>query len=362
MKDGLSRRQSGKRFLNSLLPELGLDVIGATIAMKQRLADNISLVAQSPALDMSAVEIAITIPTFRRPDHVLKTIDSVAAQTTDRPFAIVLIENEAEDRAGAKAASPRFEDGTYRGLVIVAHDRGNCQAYNAGWFTAFTLFPNLRAICVLDDDEIADPDWIENLCATAERFDCGLVGGPQWPVFEGTVNAAWATHPVFTPHYRETGPVHQLYSSGNLLVRRDVLEAMPQPYLDPVFNFTGGGDSDFLMRARRAGFKTAWCTKARVHETIPASRVTRSWIRQRALRAGQLSARIEHRRRAGQPFGYIITVAHSLALLAASPFRSALSLVSGQSPLGALYPFHIALGRIGSEFGRSHEQYRNPVD
>lgn len=330
--------------------------------MKQRLADNISLVAQSPGLDTQAVQVAITIPTFRRPDHVIRTLQSVAAQVTDRQFAIVLIENEADERAGANAAAPGFEQGDYPGLTIVAHDRGNCNAYNAGWLTALTLFPNLRYICVIDDDEIADPHWLENLCATSERLDCAMVGGPQWPVFDDQANPHWKTHPVFTPHYAKTGPVPELYSSGNLLVRQDVLETLPQPFFDLAFNFTGGGDADLFARASAAGFKAAWCAEAQVRETIPPSRMTWQWIRQRALRNGQLSAMIEHRRRSGQFLGGAITIARSLMLLGVSPFRSILGYISGQSLLGALYHVHVALGRLGSELGQSHEQYRNPAD
>jgi GT2 family glycosyltransferase len=330
--------------------------------MKQRLADTISLVAQTPGLDAASVEIVVTVPTFRRPDHLLKTLDSLAAQETSRPFAIVVIENEAEDRAGAMAAGPKFEDGTYRGLVIVARERGNCHAYNAGWFTALTRFADLRYLCVIDDDEIAPPDWIERMCATSEAHDAALVGGPQWPVFEGSPRKPWTRHPVFVPHYGVTGPVPALYSSGNLLVRRDVLNAMEQPFLDPVFNFTGGGDSDFLRRARQKGFGQAWCAEAGVNETVPEARVTWDWIAKRALRNGQLSALIERRRRATQPFGPVVTIARSLALLAASPLRAAIGLARTGSVLNALYPVHVAVGRVLSEFGYANEQYRNPSD
>lgn len=328
--------------------------------MKQRLADNISLVAQTPGLDCDAVEIVVTIPTFKRPEHVLKTLNSLNEQTTKRNFAIVLIENEAEERAGAEAASPLFENGTYQGLVIVAHDRGNCNAYNAGWFTALQKFANLKYIAVIDDDEIADPDWLENLCATSERFDVSFVGAPQLPIFEGEVNKNWKTHPVFTPHYAQTGPVEIIYSSGNLLVRRDVLLKMPQPFFDLAFNFTGGGDADLIRRARSQGFKIAWCDEARIFETVPARRVTWDWIQKRSLRNGQLSAHIAHRQAGSSMFNNAKVILHSLALLAVSPLRALAAFVKSGSVLSSLYPVHIAVGRIASEFGYANEQYRNP--
>ena len=328
--------------------------------MKQRLADNISLVAQTPGLDYEAVEIVVTIPTFKRPEHVLKTLASVKNQTTKRNFAIVLIENEAEAREGALAAAPLFENGEYCGITIIAHDRGNCNAYNAGWFTALQKFANLKYIAVIDDDEIADPDWLENLCATSERYDVSVVGAPQVPVFEGAVPNKWKTHPVFTPHYSKTGPVEIIYSSGNLLVRRDLLQEMPQPFFDLAFNFTGGGDADLIRRSKSQGFKIAWCDEARIFETVPARRVTWDWIQKRSLRNGQLSALIAHRQARGSVFNNIKVVIHSLALLIVSPLRALVQFVKSGSVLSSLYPVHIAMGRIASEFGYANEQYRNP--
>ena len=270
--------------------------------MKQRLTDTISLAAQSPELDAASIGVVVTVPTYRRPGHLLKTLDSIRAQETQRSCAIVVIENDAEGREGAAACASLFDDGTLRGLVVVAHERGNCHAYNAGWLAAVSRFANLSFIAVIDDDEIAAPDWLENLCRTSERFDCALVGGPQVPVFGTGARAAWRKHPVFTPHFAETGPVPVLYSSGNLLVRADVLKAMPQPFLDPLFNFTGGGDSDFIRRSIANGFATAWCNEAVVSETVPEERVTWRWIQARALRNGALSAVIEHRQRGRRPW------------------------------------------------------------
>ncbi len=330
--------------------------------MKQRLADNISLIAQSPGLDRDAVEVVVTIPPYRRPEHLLATLKSVKAQRTGRKFAIIVMENEAQERVGAKAAAPLFDDGTFTGQLIIAHDRGNCHAYNAGWFTALMQFANFQYVCVIDDDELADPDWIEHACVASEKYGAGLIGGPQIPVFSGEPNRKWQSHPVFTPHYANSGVVPVIYSSGNLTIRRDVLTAMPQPFLDLAFNFTGGGDADFIRRAIKAGFKTAWSNEAIVRETIPENRVTWSWIQKRALRNGQLSALIEQRDRADQSFGRVVTITRTIALLLLSPLRAVAGGLRSGAILNALYPVHVALGRAMSEFGYANEQYRNPSD
>ena len=160
----------------------------------------ISIVTRSPGLDPAAIEAVVTVPTFRRPQQVLETMDSLKAQNTRRRFAIIVMENEAEQREGAKAVAPRFESGDLTGMVIIAHRRGNCQAYNASWETAVQHFPNFKHLLVIDDDEVADPNWLEQMCGTAERLGVDVVGGPQLPLFTEPKYAGWAKHPIFTPH------------------------------------------------------------------------------------------------------------------------------------------------------------------
>ncbi|RUX34490.1 glycosyltransferase family 2 protein [Mesorhizobium sp. M2A.F.Ca.ET.042.01.1.1] len=321
---------------------------------------SVSIAGRSPALAAEAVEAVVTLPTFKRPKQVLETLASLKAQRTGRRFAVIVMENEAEAREGAKAALPLFEGGEMPGLVIIAHERGNCSAYNAGWQTAILQFPNFKYLLVIDDDEIAEPDWLERMCKAAETLRADIVGGPQVPIFADPSHGRWAEHPVFAPPYRETGRVPALYSSGNLLVGRNVLKVMGPPFLDLRFNFMGGGDSDFLSRSAQKSFVLGWCAEAKVNETVPARRVEADWIRARSLRNGVISTLVEKKKRAGTPLAGLKVFLKSLALLAASPLRGAIRLARTGSLTSGLYPVYVALGRVLAEFGYANEQYRQP--
>jgi glycosyltransferase involved in cell wall biosynthesis len=321
---------------------------------------SVSVYTSTPGLAVEAVECVVTIPTFKRPVHLLETLRSVVQQETARRFAVIVIENEAEEREGAKAAAPLFESGELSGLVIVAHQRGNCAAYNAGWQTALETFPNFKHLLVVDDDEFASSGWLEAMCSTAEELGADVVDGPVLPLFAEGAPDRFRDHPVFKPAYEKTGIVPALYASGNLLVRRHVLEAMEQPFLDLRFNFLGGGDADFLMRAARKGFRLGWCAEALVHETVPVRRLEPDWIRARSIRNGVISALVEKRRFAEAPLGAARVFAKSLALLALSPFRGAWQFAATGSLANALYPIYVGLGRVLAEFGYAHEQYREP--
>jgi GT2 family glycosyltransferase len=314
---------------------------------------------RSANLEPSSVERVVTIPTFRRPDHLVKTLNSLSSQSPSHPFAVIVMENDADGIAGAEAARAWFETSDIAGLVVIAHRRGNCHAYNAGWEVALDEFPNLREIAVIDDDEIAGPGWLARLSTTAASTGADFVGGPQIPVFDDLSLDRWARHPAFRAPYLETGPVPILYSSGNVLIGRRVLEAMPRPFLDPAFNFIGGGDSDFYRRSGARGFTFAWCQEAEVRETTPARRTEFSWLNARSLRNGAISAIIERRQNPGFA-ARIKTLGKSGALLLASPVRGAGLLMETGSPVIALYHAQVALGRLMAEFGKVNEQYRNP--
>lgn len=330
------------------------------MAFDMREKATITIWTTSPGLRPDGFDVVVTAPTFRRPDHLLKTLESLRLQRTKRRFAVIVMENEAEHREGAIAARSLFESGDLPGLIVIAHERGNCSAYNAGWETALNQFPGFKHLLVIDDDEVADPDWIERMCVASETLGADIVGGPQMPVFAEPTGNGWAGHPVFALPYAQTGRVPALYSSGNLLISRSVLERMGPPFLDLRFNFTGGGDSDFLSRSAQAGFVLGWCAEAPIHETVPERRTQRDWIHARSLRNGALSTQVEKKRRAGQPLGNVIAFAHSVALLAASPIRSAIQLLRGVRPRFATYPMLIGLGRVMAHFGYANEQYRQP--
>ncbi len=321
--------------------------------------ETISIFAASPEAGKFDAEVVVTLPTFKRPEHLLATLSSLKVQNTKRQFAVIVMENDAGGQAGAAAAKPVFEGGELNGYVIIAHQRGNCHAYNAGWLTAMQRFRSFRQLIVIDDDELADQDWLENHVKAAELYGADIVGGPQVPVFEDPGLQKWEKHPVFRPPYTRSGVVDTLYSSGNLSLRKSVLETMPFPYLDPKFNFMGGGDADFLSRCAQAGFTLAWCAETVVRETMPSRRTEPDWIRTRGLRNGVISTLVEKKRRSGELFGGLRTLAKSAALLLASPLRAGAALLQGNSLTVASYPVLVGLGRVMGEFGYINEQYRN---
>lgn len=316
---------------------------------------HISEYFRSKNLDTDGIELVVTIPTYKRPEQLIFTLQSLINQTSDIKFAVIVMDNH-EDAEGAKSAQDFMSSSSLEGLVILAHDRGNCHAYNAGWKTALVEFKNFQYLAVIDDDEAADPLWLEELVKTAKTYKTDIVGGPQIQQFQTEAADVWKRHPVFLPHYETTGPVPILYSSGNVLISRHVLDHMPSPHLDPLFNFIGGGDSDFYSRCKLEGFTFAWCDTAPVLEDVPSQRATFKWVNARSLRNGSISAIIDKKRSKNR----FKTFIKSLFLLGASPIRSIKLAKEKKSIIIGLYHMQIAIGRLLAEIGVVNEQYRNP--
>jgi glycosyltransferase involved in cell wall biosynthesis len=103
-----------------------------------------AVAATSPALDPS-IGIVVCIPSFRRPQHLRLTLESLARQSTGRRFAVVIVENDALHSGSVPVAAEFLASGRFPGLCVVEPRQGNCHAINAALETALATFPKASA-------------------------------------------------------------------------------------------------------------------------------------------------------------------------------------------------------------------------
>ena len=72
---------------------------------------------------------------------------------------------------------------------MVEPRQGNCHAINAAFETALATFPAATNFLMIDDDEIASPDWLERMVRAAEATGADVVGGPVLPKFDDDMQA-----------------------------------------------------------------------------------------------------------------------------------------------------------------------------
>jgi len=315
-----------------------------------------ALAAASPALDRS-VGIVVCIPSFRRPQHLRLTLESLAGQRTDRRFAVVIVENDAAGCEAVPVAAEFLRAGRFAGLCVIEPRQGNCHAINAAFETAMATFPDADQFLMIDDDEIASRDWLELMVRTAEATGADLVGGPVQPNFDDHSKSGLRRHPAFRPAYDTSGAVPIIYGCGNCLITRAVFEKLGDPAFDLRFNFLGGGDTDFFVRCRQAGMKFHWAAEAVITETVPPNRTRPGWLALRGLRIGAINYHIEVKA-ARTPWSRLRVVAKMLTMLPLSILRAGRLAVTEQKALIALHPMTVAAGSALAAIGIEPHQYK----
>jgi GT2 family glycosyltransferase len=314
------------------------------------------LVATSAALDPS-IGIVVCIPSFRRPRHLRLTLDSLVRQRTSRRFAVVIVENDAAERASVPVAAQFLEAGKLQGLCLVEPRQGNCHAINAAFEIALAAFPAAGHFLMIDDDEIASEDWLEFMVRAAETTGADLVGGPVLPGFDDGTQDGLRRHPAFWPAYDTSGPVPLIHGCGNCLITRDVFARLEDPSFDLRFNFLGGGDADFFARCRQAGMKFHWTADAVITETVPPSRTNPAWLALRGLRIGAINYHVELK--AARTVGRRLRLlARTLGRLPLSLVRASRIIVTGQRSIVALHPMAIAAGSALAAIGIDPQPYK----
>src|SRR5882757_3371204 len=99
-----------------------------------------AVAAMSNSLDPLA-GIVVCIPSFRRPQHLRLTLESLAHQRTDRRFAVVIVENDASRCESVPVATEFLRTGKLHGLCLVEPRQGNCHAINTAFESALATFP-----------------------------------------------------------------------------------------------------------------------------------------------------------------------------------------------------------------------------
>jgi glycosyltransferase involved in cell wall biosynthesis len=344
-----------------LLTEKIVDLVGVTFDAGasplpfNHLTTSRPMPASSP--DAMQPEAVICVPTFRRPDMLRATLESLAAQQTSARFAVVVIDNDAETKQGIEVAREFFAAGRLNGFVAAEERQGNVYAINAAFGMARAAFPATEYFLMIDDDEIAAPIWLDEMIGAARRENADIVGGPVFPIFPADVKAAFRDHPVYSAAYSASGPVPMIYGTGNCLIARRVFEGLATATFDLAFNFLGGGDTEFFTRCRKAGFKSYWRQEACVKEQVTPNRLALSWVLHRGIATGAINYRID-RLAAQSFFDRARLTVKNIALAPISLQRAAKMLAAPKHPLAALHPIAVAVGRWLASFGLDPQPYR----
>lgn len=233
--------------------------------------------------------ICVCICTYRRPELLLRLLESLERQVTRGLFtySAVVVDNDVNRSAEAVVEPFRSRSKVAVEYCVepeqnISLARNRAVAMAKGKYLAF-----------IDDDEFPEETWLHNLLATCIRTKGDFILGPVEPHYE-TVPPAWVVkgrlceREHFATGTRIRRP--ELTRTGNVLLVREICVEKEGPF-DPSRGRSGGEDYEFFKWMLERGRTVYWCNEAPVHESVPPERTTRSYFLKRGLLRGSVTAK-----------------------------------------------------------------------
>lgn len=229
--------------------------------------------------------ISICMCTYQR-EHVVNTLQSIAALRLPEHVSleVIVVDNDEQGYAEMLVKSqanimdiPVFYRQESAKNIALAR---NCSINDTqGEWVAF-----------IDDDEIADPDWLANLLSTAQTFKADAVFGrvkstypsntPQWIIDSGVFE-----RPAVTNGQEVTSG-----ATNSTLISQAAIKKY-QLRFDADYGLTGGEDADFFYRLYQHGGKLVCSNEAFVSEEVANNRLNIKYLLKRAIRIGETYTR-----------------------------------------------------------------------
>ena len=233
--------------------------------------------------------MVIAVLTYCRPKDLEEMLPELLAQagTVSLPVEILVIDNDPQGGARDQVAAAAASSGPSRVRYVHEPSPGIASARNR----ALTEAADAELLIFIDDDERPTKQWLMQLLDTYATFRPAAVVGPVLSRYD-TEPDLWIRAGGFFERRRfATGTPVSLAATNNLLLDLVQVRRLGLRF-DERFGLSGGSDSLFTRQLHQRGGQMIWCDEAIVIDVVPADRLTREWVLQRAFRMGNTWSRI----------------------------------------------------------------------
>lgn len=238
-----------------------------------------------------APHVAICIATYKRHDGLRSLLESLAEVEWAGRVTIVVVDNDPVGMAGVNVCQDLDRAVNWPLIWLVESEPGIPFPRNAAIAAALENGADLLAF--VDDDERPPPQWLNGLYSGIQQ-GAAVAGGPQVPVFPSSATAEQRQTTYYGHDQRmPSGTICQLESSGNFMIRSDVIAPLGPPWFDPKYARTSGADHDLFRRLELRGAQMRWIPEALVFEDIPEHRLSEAWLRERVVEIHNGRVRID---------------------------------------------------------------------
>ncbi|MDR3350472.1 MAG: glycosyltransferase [Prevotellaceae bacterium] len=239
------------------------------------------------------LKLSVVVCTYNRSDCILDALHSLVRQTLSHGlFEVLLINNNSADATESLCENfSQYAPGfNYRYLVET--QQGLSHARNRGIKEAAG-----GVIIFMDDDAVAEPDYLEKMLAFFGRtLDAAACGGRIYPRFESR-RPRWMSHFLLSlTSSLDLGDKVKIFNrrqfpvGANMAVKKEMFEkyGLFSPDLGRKGNsMDGAEEKDFFYRLASAKENVYYVPDAIVHHYVPDRRLTFDFFRRQALGIGK---------------------------------------------------------------------------
>jgi succinoglycan biosynthesis protein ExoM len=234
--------------------------------------------------NVTITAVAVCALTFRRPRGLEALLTSLAKLDNPGPgygIKVIIVDNDPDGSARSIVDSCRTTMPWE--LVYTMESR---RGIPFGRNTAVRTAADADFVAFLDDDEVAEPNWLTELLRVQRETGAGVVTGTVLPMFEGSP-PAWVVEGRFfeRPRFADGQRISYARTSNVLIAAHVFPPGDPAPF-NEAMSLNGGDDTHFFMRASLQGHSIVWADKAVVHDSVPVSRIGARWLIRREYRRG----------------------------------------------------------------------------
>lgn len=233
--------------------------------------------------------IDVCVCTYNRPERLKECIQSIIIQEfTDLVELRIIVVDNSVEQTGRYLTEVISASETVPIIYLNENRRGISYARNK-------CLDSIDAdyFCFIDDDEIASPNWIQDLYQTLKNCDADIVSGPVIATYPKNTPSWVIQSKVFERPRISTGEAPKSVATGNCMIKTSVIQETGIRF-DHRFALSGGEDSDFFSRLLVSGYKPVYCNEAEVFEKADRDRMSVTYWMRRAIRGGQTYAIIHY--------------------------------------------------------------------
>lgn len=238
------------------------------------------------AIPPAELRLRIAVLTYKRPQDIATLLPLLVEQARSvssivSSADVVVVDNDPEGSARQlveAAASRELE-------IPLFYEHEPRPGISAGRNRALASAEGHDLLVFIDDDERPLDGWLSALLQTREETGCAAVVGAVVSEYE-VEPGPWVQAGGFFERRRPvTGTRVDVAATNNLLLDLRVVRRIGLTF-DERFGLSGGGDTMFTRSLHARGGEMVWCDEAVVVDVVPAARVSRGWVMQRAFRSG----------------------------------------------------------------------------